>query len=548
VAVVLAGAGGGLACHSSTTGVVGPSASKCALSVSGAIHPIAAEGGNGSLSISVAPECLWSVSSAADWISITSPKQGQGSTVVEFVAAPNPRAAERRGAVVISERTVDLRQAGARCELTVTPAAVTVAAAGGDGMISLTTIDGCQWSAVSDAAWLAVTSARSGIGTGSVHFRADANGGPERSGTIRVGPRSVIVRQHAAGAACAFSLGRTATAMPPAGGQDTVVVTATGTCSWTAQSLVPWMVVTQGTTGNGQVTLTVAPNTAGPRLGTATIAGITYYVTQDGVAGCSFALSSLQQTVAAAGGAAMVGVAATDGCAWTAFSQAPWINLVAGAAGTGNGTVTVDIATNTGPERTGEISIAGQTHTITQRAVLSTCSYSLDSASVSIAASGGMTQFGVTADAGCAWTAVSQASWIALVNGSGSGDGTVRLSVAQNTGAARTGAVTLGTATFTVMQSAAPNCTYTLTPTKQQVPALGGDFSVFITTQPGCTWSAAAQDGWIQITSSASGVGSSTLSYKVSIGLLFSRSGQITIAGQVLRVDQAALLLESSGQ
>jgi hypothetical protein len=68
-----------------------------------------------------------------------------------------------------------------------------------------------------------------------------------------------------------------------------------------------------------------------------------------------------------------------------------------------------------------------------------------------------------------------------------------------------------------------------------------------ITAQAGCSWTAVAQDGWIQITSSTTGTGSGVVSYRIGLGLLFSRSGRITFTGgNTLTVNQAALLLSSA--
>jgi hypothetical protein len=62
---------------------------------------------------------------------------------------------------------------------------------------------------------------------------------------------------------------------------------------------------------------------------------------------------------------------------------------------------------------------------------------------------------GVIAGSGCSWTAVSNVSWITIVSGkSGTGNGTVKYSVSQNTAtASRTGTLTIGGQTFTVTQS-----------------------------------------------------------------------------------------------
>src|SRR5208283_1798005 len=63
---------------------------------------------------------------------------------------------------------------------------------------------------------------------------------------------------------------------------------------------------------------------------------------------CSYVLSATSASPAATGGPVTVTVTAGSGCAWTAVSNATWITVSAGASGTGNGSVTLQIAANTG--------------------------------------------------------------------------------------------------------------------------------------------------------------------------------------------------------
>ncbi len=82
------------------------------------------------------------------------------------------------------------------------------------------------------------------------------------------------------------------------------------------------------------------------------------------------------------------------------------------------------------------------------------CSYSINPTSQNFAASGGTGNVAVTASAGCAWTATSNAAWITITSGSsGNGNGTVNYSVASNSGAARNGTLSIAGQTFTVSQS-----------------------------------------------------------------------------------------------
>jgi hypothetical protein len=541
------------ACQKSSTGVLGPSGSKCAMSLPASLQALGADGGAGSLPITVAPECTWTASSAADWLVITSSTSGQGAGVVEYVASANPRASERRGALLVSERRVEVTQAAASCQIRLTPSSAVVSLSGGEGMVAVNATEGCDWSATSDAEWLSIVTAASGNGAGSLRFRTDANAGPARTGTIRVGNGTVTVQQHGTGAACAFAIDRSETVVPATGGADVVAVSAPANCPWTAQSHDSWIVVTAGAngSGNGSAVLTIAPNVGGQRHGTATIAGITHYVTQPAavsVPACSYELDSAGDAVGFLGDTLEIGVTAGSSCGWTTSSQAPWITVVSGS-GVGNGVAQLGVLSNTGNARTGTATIAGRTFTVTQQAVIPTCTYTLNSTSASIGAGGGSVQFGVTAGAGCPWTASTTASWITVQDAGGSGNGSVHLSIAANTGPSRIGTVMVAGRTFTVSQSgAAQVCTYALNPTQQQVGALGGSFSVQITTQAACNWTAASRDGWIHLTSSTTGTGSGLVQYSVDLGLLFSRSGEIEIAGQILRVNQAALLLDSNGQ
>jgi len=73
-------------------------------------------------------------------------------------------------------------------------------------------------------------------------------------------------------------------------------------------------------------------------------------------------------TTGAAGGNASVGLTfGTSGCGWSATSNVPWITSVP-PSGTGNGFVNYTVAPNTGPLRSGTITIAGQNYMVNQSA------------------------------------------------------------------------------------------------------------------------------------------------------------------------------------
>ena len=82
---------------------------------------------------------------------------------------------------------------------------------------------------------------------------------------------------------------------------------------------------------------------------------------------CSFVLAPPYHEYDANGGGGNILVIVTGNCTWTATSTADWIRITAGASGAGNGLVQFTAAPNTGPSRTGLLTIAGQNHEVRQR-------------------------------------------------------------------------------------------------------------------------------------------------------------------------------------
>lgn len=83
---------------------------------------------------------------------------------------------------------------------------------------------------------------------------------------------------------------------------------------------------------------------------------------------CNLTISPTSQTfTSSAAGTGTVNITASGtGCAWTATSTLSWVTITAGS-GTGSGTASFSVSANTtGATRTGNITIAGQTFTITQ--------------------------------------------------------------------------------------------------------------------------------------------------------------------------------------
>lgn len=201
--------------------------------------------------------------------------------------------------------------------------------------------------------------------------------------------------------------------------------------------------------GNEAFSINLSSPTGGATLGSPSSVTVTI-IDNDS---CNYSLNPTSQNFAASGGTGTIAVTAQTGCNWTATESATWITITGGANGSGNGTVTFTVAANTGAARTDTITVGGQTFTVNQAAG---CTYSLNPVSVNVGSGVSNGSFQITTQTGCSWTAASQASWLTITSAAnGSGTAAISYSVAANTGAARTGTITVGGQTFTVNQAAA---------------------------------------------------------------------------------------------
>lgn len=244
---------------------------------------------------------------------------------------------------------------------------------------------------------------------------------------------------------CAYSLSPQTRTVDVGGTNGTLGLTTDFDCSWTATSNnAPWLTVTPGSggTGGGLVSYAVAANTGAARGGTITVGGTaggqSFTVNQAGVSGaCAYTLSAAADSVAASGDIRAIRVGAGSGCAWTATSNAAWITVLSGATGSGAGAVRISIAantaTNTGTSRSGTVTIAGLTYTVTQNAA--GCTFTLAGPAATLAATAAGYAITITTQASCQWSATSAGSWITMTSAtSGTETGTLSFSVSANTG------------------------------------------------------------------------------------------------------------------
>jgi len=349
-----------------------------------------------------------------------------------------------------------------KCGITATATPTSFSAAGGDGTLTVSTARECQWTAAAAGSWIQLGGSTQGQGETTVPFKVAANADPStRRGTISVGDQQVGITQDAA--PCAFTVNPRSDSVSADGGQKQITVTASSPqCSWTARSNADWLTIADGAqgTGSGAVRYQARATTGPARTGTLQVAGATVSVAQ--TSGCRYTISPASQAIVTDGGSGSISVNSDPGCSWTAASQAPWIAIAGGSAGTGAGTVAFTVAANAMgvPARSGTITVNDQTFTVSQAAG-PPCVYRLGaSASQEFPAlPGGAWSFAVLTAPACGWTASSNAAWVVITSGaSGTGNGTVVFNVSPNPAGnpARIAAISVsGGLSFTIIQDAA---------------------------------------------------------------------------------------------
>jgi hypothetical protein len=142
---------------------------------------------------------------------------------------------------------------------------------------------------------------------------------------------------------------------------------------------------------------------------------------------CGFTVTPSSVTWPADGGTGNFSITASSPtCQWAAVSQAVWLTPGTTTVHSGSGDDSYQVGFNDiGAPRTGGISIAGFTFTVTQTAQVggtptngppagSLCPYTLSTRSFWVSSRGSVDAISVFTAPGCAWSAMSNASWLHL--------------------------------------------------------------------------------------------------------------------------------------
>jgi Subtilase family/Putative binding domain, N-terminal/Viral BACON domain len=334
-------------------------------------------GGSSTIAVTGGAGCEWNAESQVSWIGLTGAVAGSGNGTVAFSVAANDSGSSRSGDIRVAGQIVTIHQGGAGCTYVVRPTKLTMTASGTYLPVSVATSAGCTLTWESHASWLGAFNnvcASRGSSSGSQSREVCATANPDatsRSGTITLAGQLITVVQ--GGTGCTYATDPANRTFVAVGGSSTIAVTGGAGCQWNAESQSDWIALNGAASGSGagEVQFQVAANASpSSRSGTILVAGRTITIVQGGT-GCSYSMTPGQASVSAGVHYIPVTVTTAAGCSWTWEAHATWLSMYSNScAGSGSasgpGTRDVCVAVNGGAARTGTITIAGQTFTVTQ--------------------------------------------------------------------------------------------------------------------------------------------------------------------------------------
>ncbi|HEY2737156.1 MAG TPA: PKD domain-containing protein, partial [Thermoanaerobaculia bacterium] len=331
-------------------------------------------GQTSSVTVDAAAGCAWSVNvaSGSSFITLLNPAGGIGPGVLQFEVSANTATSSRSGVLIIAGQTFAVEQLGVSgfgVDFFVTAASAPVGspisfigkATEPPASWCWTFGDGSEPPGGCAATEAQATHSYASPGTYSVTLAALADGGSSAEAT-----KTVIIFQ--GGTSCVGLLYPQSASVSAAGGVDIVNVNAPADCGWTAASDETFLHVVAASVdhGSGVVTYQVDVNTTGAaRTGTLSIGGRGFTVSQRPPCTYSFAPGSTDP-VGRAGGVGTVHVQTQAGCPWTATTSSPFVGLLTATARTGPGDFDYCMAANRGADRTGTITITGESIEIPQ--------------------------------------------------------------------------------------------------------------------------------------------------------------------------------------
>lgn len=532
----------------------------------------------GTKAIALTSNAQWSVQSNQSWCTII-PSYGNGNGQFKISASANASIGSRQATVkVISAaqgtengvtKTITVTQTGVDpASLSLSVSTLEISSLSGSQTIDVTS--NSSWSVSSDQGWCTIFPVL-GNGNGSFDITIQSNKtltGRTATITVTAGSenntavKTLTIIQKPADPTLAISVN----SIEMAASSDNHDITVTSNAFWTVSSNQSWCSVTPSKgSGNSSFNIAVTTNATLERR-TATITIVagnpdtgnkvtkTITVTQDAAAAfLTFPQSMIEMPAAAT----KTTVTLSSNAPWTISCYQSWCTI-SPSTGTGNGSFSISISENkvlTARSATvtvtagSGINTVTKTLTVTQKEADATLSLSRNSLQYGSSASTEK----VTLTSNARWTATSNQTWCTISPGSGANDGTISISVTENTFlASRSATITVVAGNeaeqkIIVTQNGVDPATLTLSANTLQMDTQSSSKSVTVTSNM-ASWSAASDQDWCTV-SPLSGKKNGSFTVSVSENYVVStRSATITVvagtgentAVKTLTVTQAA--------
>ena len=216
-------------------------------------------GKTGTISVTVDAGVEWSATPNVDWITVT-PTSGRNVGQVTYTVATYPGVVSRSGSIAIAGQTFTVTQTGV--DVNLEPAVLKVKPEADIVQIDITALAATKWTVTPNADWVSVLDKEQGYGDYVLSLVVNANPSfAKRTTTVAVGTATLTIIQEGKPTAD-LAIDPEFAEAPGIGAYGNVAVYATPDAPWTAESLTPWLTISQGKegAGNGNIKYVVSPN------------------------------------------------------------------------------------------------------------------------------------------------------------------------------------------------------------------------------------------------------------------------------------------------
>ena len=246
------------------TFTVSQAALACTYSINPSTISVSDAAASGTVTVTTPAGCAWSATSASSFLTFENGTGRSGPGSVTFNVAANITTSARTLTATVAGQTFTVPQAAPPqpCTYAINPSSANAPATGTTAAITVTTQDGCAWSASSASSFLSFPDGAGRSGSGTVNYSVIANPGAFRTGTATVAGKAFTLWQ-AAATSCTYSISPANVSTSAAASTGSITVTTQANCAWSATSTNGYLTFQNGTgrTGPGSVGYTIAENT-----------------------------------------------------------------------------------------------------------------------------------------------------------------------------------------------------------------------------------------------------------------------------------------------